>query len=305
MSTLEERRAYSIMKMKVMFGGACLSLAVAALIILFISLIQVKIGQGYVGIRVNLLGSSKGVEVEELPVGRYFPLWNEEIFRFPTFTQNYVWTADSREGSPNDESISFQTREGLSVNADVGISYSIKPDMVDVIFQKYRKGVDEITDIFLRNMVRDAFVHKAGYLPIESVYGEGKGDLVAQVKQQVRDDLEGIGIIIENIYLVGDMRLPPAVVEAINEKISATQRAQMRENEVREAEAAAKKVVATAEGSAQSILLQAKAQAEANKIIAASLTPELVQYTLASRWDGILPKVSGDAVPLLNFDLDK
>ena len=304
MTTYEERREASMKKMKIMFG-ACIGLAIAAFIIMFIAIIQVKIEQGYVGIRVNLLGSSKGVEVEELTVGRYFPLWNEEIFRFPTFTQNYVWTADSREGSPNDESISFQTREGLSVNADVGISYSIKPDMVDVIFQKYRKGIDEITDIFLRNMVRDAFVHKAGYLPIESVYGEGKGALVDQVKQQIRADLEGIGIIIENIYLVGDMRLPPAVVEAINEKISATQRAQMRENEVREAEAAAKKVIATADGTAQSILLTAKAQAEANKIIAASLTQELVQYTLASRWDGILPKVSGDAVPLLNFDLNK
>lgn len=285
--------------------GIAFSVIMVALILIILAAVQVKISQGYVGIRVNLLGSSKGVELEELPVGRYFPLWNEEIFRFPTFTQNYVWTADSREGSPNDESISFQTKEGLSVSADVGISYSIQPDKVDVIFQKYRKGVDEITDIFLRNMVRDAFVHKAGYLPIESVYGEGKGDLVDQVKKQVRADLEGIGIIIENIYLVGDMRLPPAVVEAINEKISATQRAQMRENEVREAEAAAKKVIATADGTAQSILLTAKAQAEANKIIAASLTQELVQYTLASRWDGILPKVSGDAVPLLNFDLNK
>jgi regulator of protease activity HflC (stomatin/prohibitin superfamily) len=283
------------------------SLAVGALFIafMFLMLIQVKISQGYVGIRVYLLGTDKGVNVEELPVGRYFPMWNEEIYKFPTFTQNYVWTKDSREGSPDDESISFQTKEGLSVGADVGISYSIIPDKVDIIFQKYRKGVDEITDVFLRNMVRDAFVHEAGSLPIEYVYGEGKGQLVDRVVERVRKQVTDIGINVENIYLIGDMRLPDEVKGAINAKISATQKAQMRENEVREAEAAAQKVIAAANGDAQSILLKAKAQAEANKIIAASLTSDLVQYTLASKWDGILPKVSGDAVPLLNFDIDK
>ena len=43
----------------------------------------------------------------------------------------------------------------------------------------------------------------------------------------------------EWIYTIGDFRLPPRVVEAINAKIEATQLAQQRENEVREAEAEA------------------------------------------------------------------
>lgn len=304
MTEYERRQKAAMRKIKMVVAGSC-TVGLLIVILLFLAMIQVKISQGYVGIRVYLLGTSKGVSVEELPVGRYFPLWNEEIFKFPTFTQNYVWTAGVDEGSPNDESLTFQTKEGLSVNADVGISYSIQPDMVDVIFQKYRKGIDEITDIFLRNMVRDAFVHEAGGLPIEFVYGAGKGELVEKVKEKVRAEVSQIGINIENIYLIGDMRLPVQVVEAINAKISATQKAQMRENEVREAEAAAKKAIAAADGEAQSILLKAKAQAEANKVVAASLTPELVQYTLASKWDGILPKVSGDAVPLLNFEMDK
>ena len=63
--------------------------------------------------------------------------------------------------------------------------------------------------------------------------------------------------------------LPAQVVDAINNKISATQKAQMRENEVREAEAAAKKAIAAADGEAKSILLRAQAQAEANKVISA------------------------------------
>lgn len=285
------------------FGSIFLGLLV--LVGLFFLLIQVKIPQGYVGVRVYLLGSVKGVDVEELGVGRYYPMWNEDIYTFPTFTQNYVWTADSREGSPDNESITFQTKEGLSVNADVGISYAVQPDMVDVVFQKYRRGIDEITDIFLRNAVRDAFVHVAGSLPIEYVYGEGKGSLLEKVKGRVRLEMEPVGINVENIYLIGDMRLPDKVVASINAKITATQTAQMRENEVREAEAAAKKVVAAAEGEAKSILLKANSQAEANRVVAASLTPELVRYTFVSKWDGALPKVASESIPLLSFDMAK
>jgi len=262
-----------------------------------------KVPAGHKGVKVYLLGSSKGVEAEELGVGRYWIGWNEELYLFPTFTQNYVWTKDPAEGSENDESITFQTVEGLSVNADVGISYHIDPNKVTDIFQKYRKGVDEITDIFLRNMVRDAFVTVASTKPVETVYGAGKSDLIKEVEKMVKAQVAVIGIEIENIFLIGDMRLPGAVLAALNAKIEATQKAQQRENEVREAEAQAKKKVAEATGEAQSITVKATAQAEANKILAASITPTLVQYKAIEKWDGVLPKFSGSsAVPFVNID---
>ena len=108
---------------------------------------------GHVGVKVYLLGGSKGVDSEELGVGRYWIGMNEELYLFPTFMQNYVWTKEETEGSPTDESLSFQTADGMTANADIGISYSIDPTKVTAIFQKYRRGVDEITDTFLRNMV--------------------------------------------------------------------------------------------------------------------------------------------------------
>lgn len=262
-----------------------------------------KVPAGNVGVKVYLLGTNKGVESEELGVGRYWIGINEELYLFPTFTQNYVWTKDPAEGSQNDESLTFQTMEGLSVNADVGISYHIDANSVSKIFQKYRKGIGEITDIYLRNMVRDAFVTAASHKPIESVYGSGKEELLNEVEDAVRKQVAEIGIIIERIYLVGDLRLPPTVVGAINAKIQATQTAQQRENEVKEAEAAAKKKVAEAEGQAQSILKVAEAQAHANKILAASITPELVRYKAIEQWDGVLPKLTGTgAIPLINVE---
>lgn len=258
-----------------------------------------KVPAGHVGIKVNLLGSSKGVETEQLGVGRYWIGINEELYTFPTFTQNSVWTADKREGSPDDESITFQTVEGMSVNADVGISYSVIPEKVPAVFQKYRKSLDEITDVYLRNMVRDAFVAIASTQTIENVYGAGKAEMLKVVEESVRKQCEGM-FIIERIYLISDLRLPDKVVDSLNKKIEATQKAQQRENEVREAKAEAEKAVAKAEGEARSITLMADAQAKANIIIAKSLTPELVSYKAIERWDGKLSTtMAGGAVPFL------
>jgi len=261
-----------------------------------------KVSSGHVGVKVNLLGTSKGVDLEELGVGRYFIGINEELHLFPTFTQNYVWTKASTEGSKHDESITFQTNQGLSVNTDVGISYSINKNKVSDVFQKYRKGVKEITDIYLRNMVRDAFVAEGSKHNVEYIYGVGKMEFMMNVQDAVIDQVTDIGIDVEKIYLIGNMHLPPSVVASINAKIGATQKAQQRENEVRQAEAEADKKVADARGEADSILLVAKAQAKANKIIAQSLTSNLVAYKSIEKWDGALPYMTGTgAIPMINL----
>lgn len=261
-----------------------------------------KVPAGYKGVKVYLLGASKGVEAEELGPGRYWIGWNEELFLFPTFTQNVVWTQSKTEGSPNDDSITFQTREGMSVNTDLGVSYSVEPGMVAEIFQKYRKGIDEITWIYLRNTIRDAFVKEASSKPVEYVYGEGKAKLVEAVEHTVREEMKPIGINVERIYLVGDLRLPQQVLHALNAKIEATQRAEQRENEKREATAMAQKKIEEAKGDAESTKLRSIAQAEANKILSQSLTPALVQYRMIEKWDGMMPKISGGATPILDVN---
>ncbi len=225
---------------------------------------------------------------------------NEDLFLFPTFTQNYVWTRAAEEGSPTNEELTFQTKEGMSVTADVGISYFIREKEVANVFKKYRKGVEEITDIFLRNEVRDAMVKAASKRPIESVYGEGKAEFMNEVYITVKNSVDSIGIQVEKIYLIGDLRLPENVIAALNAKIAATQLAQQKENEVQASKAEALKSVAAAEGKAKSIEIEAKAQAEANRILAASITPTLVEYKRIEKWDGKLPYYTGGPTPMLN-----
>ena len=270
---------------------------------------------GNVGIVVHLLGGDKGVDSEEVGVGRRFVGINDELYLFPTFLQNYVWTADNREGSPTNEEFTFQTREGLVVHADIGISYSVNPTKVSEVFQKYRRGIDEITHVFIRNQVRDALVSVASSKPIEYVYGEGKAELIKEVERIVRE-ANGDLFNIQQVYWIGELRLPDSVVHAINEKINATQLAMTRENEIQQTKAVAQKAIEEAKGVAEAKLTVARAEAEAVRINgqaeadaieakskALNASPQLVQYEIAKNWNGKLPETTMGAgsIPLLNI----
>ncbi len=250
---------------------------------------------GYRGIKVYLMGSSTGVDAQPLGVGRYF-FWpmTQEIYKFPTFQQNVVW-----EGK---DEITFQTVEGLTARADIGISYYLVADSIPILFQKYRRGIDEITSIYLRNMVIDVLNNLASQMTIESVYGKGRQLLVDKATENVAKQVRPFGIVVERVYSVGEFRLPSVVVSAINLKIEASQRAQQRENEVKEAEAEASKKIATAKGEAESVRIRAEAEATANKSVANSITQTLIQYQSIKKWDGRLPLVTGGTIPLLNMD---
>lgn len=250
------------------------------------------ISPGYVGVVVDMFGDNKGVESQELHVGIHWIAPWKSVYQFPIFEQNHTWEGER-------DSFSFQTSEGLAVSADVGITYHLRSDSIPVIFAKYRRGMDEITHVFIRNYIRDAINKSASKMKIESLYGMGKEEFFDEVQSHVRDDLKEIGIEISRIYLIGRFHFPQTVVAALNSKIEAIQRAQQRENELREAEAEAQKQIAKANGQAKCAILRAESEAKANLVLAQSVTPELIQWQAVQRWDGKLPTVTGGSTPFV------
>ncbi len=249
------------------------------------------INPGYVGVVVDLLGDEKGVEQKELHVGMHFIAPWKDLYQFPIFEQNNTWEGQN-------EGFNFQTSEGMAVNADIGITYHLRPESIPLIFQRYRRGMDEITHVFIRNYIRDAINKSASKTRIEDLYS-GKESFFQDVETHVRSDLSPIGIELSRIYLIGRFHFPQNVISALNSKIEAMQRAQQRENELREAEAEAKKQIAKAEGQAKCAIVQAEAEAKANLVLAKSITPELIQWQSVQKWDGSLPQVTSGATPFI------
>jgi regulator of protease activity HflC (stomatin/prohibitin superfamily) len=253
-----------------------------------------KVPVGSVGVKVSTLGDNKGVATEVLGTGWYWVGFTQTLFSFPTFMQTHKW-----EGK---DEFQFQTVEGLIVGAPISLSYSVEPSKVPTLFQTYRKGLEEITEIYIHNIIRDNLVLVGSTRTIDQIYGAGKAQLLVDLQKAVIAKLEPIGIHVDQVSIVGGFRLPPSVVESINLKIQATQQAQQRENEVATAMAEAQKAVAVAKGAADSRLITAQAEAQANIIVSKSISEELIRYTAIGKWDGKLPEtLASETVPFLSL----
>lgn len=291
------------------------AVAVVALAFLVISTSGCEtIQPGYVGIKVNLWGDQKGVEQLPLMTGRvsYNPI-SEHIYTFPTFIQRAIWTASPHEGPPIDESITFNSVEGSSVNADIAIAYSFVAERVPHLFVEFRKDADAITHGYMRDQVRDAFSRHASVLKVTDIFGQKKQELLLAVKDDLTKTVGPKGVKFDMISFVGKLRVDSKVEDAINAVISASQRAIEAQNKIVQSKAEADQKIEQARGEAEakilqadaeakSILAKAKAQAEANKLQSLSLNANLLQWNALQKWDGRLPQyTAGGALPFIQL----
>ncbi len=263
-----------------------------------------KVPPGNVGIRVNMYGSNKGVDNAMLETGRvwYNPI-TEDIFKFPTYMQNAVWTKEDTDESPGDQSVTFNSVEGSSINADVAISYQIIPESVPSIFIQLRQDADYITSVYVRSKTQDALSRTASKMKVIDIFGSKKEELLQNVKDDLQTTMPGFKF--DMITFIGALRVDPLVEQSISATIQATQKAIEAENKVKQSVAEAQQKVEEARGLAESILLEAKARSEANELLTKSLSPQLIQYEALQKWDGILPKVTGEVVPFITVDKEK
>ena len=278
--------------MKGIVGGtvACL---VGGAAIGYLCSAMVTVPAGYVGVRVNLY-ADKGVDNEVVGTGRYFLGINEQLYRFPTFNQlvNY------------EIPFTFQTSDAMDVTAFVGLEYNVDPAKASTIFQTYRKGLDEITEINLRQSVSDALINRASRMDINELTTGGKTKLLEGVLADLRAKLSPVGIRVIKVSWVSDLQYPAQVKASINAKIEATQRALLRENEVAQSKAEAEKLRVAAQGEADARLTRARAEAEAIAIKAKALrdNPDGLQLEAIEKWDGKLPvyMTDGTTTPFIS-----
>lgn len=261
-----------------------------------------RVPNGYVGVQVQLYGEDKGVAENVKSPGRHWSGPNTEMYLFPTFT-----VSDRYEG---EQQISFAAAGGITVKAPIGTAYHIERDKVPVVFQKYRKGADEISDIYLRNMIRDGFNRIGVRYSVEDLQGEGKQRMIDEVLKEVKEEAYRVGgITVEDINYLGDLAYPPQVIASINAKIQATQNAMQVENELRKTQAEGAKRVADAKANEE--VAQSEARAQIYRAQAAQNNPMLfklreieMQEKWIEKWDGKMPvtQLGSDSNMLFNVD---
>ena len=292
-----------------MRAGGVIGLAVlcAAFIVgaVFYAKLEV-VRPGHVGVSVRKCGGI-GVRHEPIPNGYYWrDLFCEEVVEYPISLQTLILTKASAEGSPNDDSITVTSSEGLPINVDVSMSFTIEAAKVPEIYTKYRKDLDFIKHQFMRQSIREGLQEVFAKYTAEQLYSTKRQEARIEVQKFLSDRLGPEGFVVAQ-FTLNETRVPQQVVEAINGKVAMTQDAQKAEQEVRKTKAQAEQAVAAAEGQARARRAMAEAEAFYNTTVAKSLTPEYVQYKALERWNGELPQMMGGqgGVPFINLTTPK
>lgn len=184
----------------------------------------------------------------------------------------------------------------MVIGINASLNYYTPTENVVKIFRKYRKPVTELENTILRNLVIESLNQVCSDYTCEQVY-EKKYELETKARKYLTDVLGKEGFIVEQFVILGELRLPRAVVHNINEKVNATQIALRKQTEVQQEIYDSQKRIAkargdsmvtmiTATGKANALDITSTAEAKANLKINATLTDNLIKYEWAKGWDG-------------------
>jgi regulator of protease activity HflC (stomatin/prohibitin superfamily) len=258
-----------------------------------------RIDAGHVGIKVNLIGTGKGVDnATEVTGWVFYNRFTTKIVEFPTFVQHKEYKKDEDQ----DESFVINSKDGSEFHVAPLLNYSVQREKVPYIFTKYRVELDAIEAGFLKTAIYDAFRVVANSYTADELISNRE-----QFEIKVRKNLEG-HLLPEGFILAqftSNLVYPETFKKAIEAKNNAVQTALRAENDVKTAEAQAKIKIAQAEGNAQAMLTNAKAEAEANRLKQQTLTPLLLQLEWINKWNGKLPSTQLGAGTNMMYNLGK
>jgi regulator of protease activity HflC (stomatin/prohibitin superfamily) len=176
------------------------------------------------------------------------------------------------------------------------MNFHIDPSFVNDLYQKV--GLDfanKVIDPAFNDFVKEV-------VPIYQITEilPKREDIRKRAMSKLGDNLARYHIIVDDIYFA-NIRFSPEYEKAVEAKQVAQQQVETQRQVLAQREIEAQQKVATAKGEAESILVVAQGQAKANDALSRSISPILVQYKGIERWNGILPQVSGGAVPFVDL----
>ena len=286
----------------VILGGVIVSLI---LCIMFLT----KVKPGYVGV---VYSPNGGIKEQTLKQGWHLVNPFYKITEYTIATEQAYLSKDSKEGSKDDDSFLVPTSDGKVVNVDLEFSYRFEEESLTALFTRFRgKTGKEIEETFMRGKIKTWASEVSSNFKVIDIFGNKRVELNSEAYKHIKKEFEVYGIVIESVNF-SRIGLDKDTERAIQDRVNSEQDLERERIETRKAEVIADRerveankrkdvaiIGATAE--ADSILIRAKATADAKKIIANSLTGSLIEYERIKKWNGQMPQVTGNNTPIVNL----
>ena len=159
------------------------------------------------------------------------------------------------------EEISATSKEGLALEIDISIQYRIDPAKAGNVYQNIGTDEREIVISRFRAIAREIV---AGY-PAEAVYSTKREEISLQLREKLRLYITPLGFVVDEA-LLRNVKIPETLQEAIQQRLKAEQENLQMQF-----------VLAKEKQEAERKRIEAKGRADAQKILAESLTPAILQ----------------------------
>ena len=240
-----------------------------------------RIDAGHEGILVNLYGSDRGVNDVSMVTGAvWYNPFTQNVYEYPTFVQTMDY-----------EPFTINAKDGSEFTIDPNVNIYIEDGKTPQIFRKYRKSLEEVLNGPILKHVKDACRIEINRFTTDQIISN-REEVENAIEKRFKNLIEKEGFKLDG-FTTG-LKYPETIVAAVNAKNKAVQEAQKAANEVLVAEAQERKLV-----------VQAEAEAEANRLRTQALTPAVLQKEWIDKWDGSIPSVITGGGTQMFMDISK
>jgi prohibitin 1 len=195
-----------------------------------------------------------------------------------------------------------RTKDLQRITTKVTLNWQIQPDKIQQVYQQVgneEELVSRIIDPVLQEIVKAAIPSRS----LEKNLLE-RVELKQELELKAKQRLESYGILVTDLSIL-NVTASDEFTKATEEKQIAEQKAIsakiVAEQELQKADYDAKKAAKDAEAA----INLAKGQAEAQRLLQTSLSPEILQKQAIEKWDGKFPIVmsSNGSLPFINLNI--
>lgn len=184
------------------------------------------------------------------------------------------------------------------VTAQIALNYRIDPAKVINIYQDIG-DIDVVQRTVIAPVLQEAVKTATARYNAEELITR-RPQVKADITEYVTQRLTSSHLTVTDLSII-NFQFDEKYQDAIEAKQVAEQQALAATNDLRRIEVEAKQTEARAQGEANAVLINARAEAERQSLLRDTITPALVQWEALQQWNGVLPTVTGDEIPMLQL----
>jgi regulator of protease activity HflC (stomatin/prohibitin superfamily) len=158
--------------------------------------------------------------------------------------------------------MSLPSKEGLTVESEISILYSIEKAKVPYILEDVGQN---FASVLIMNVFRSAAADVSAQYMAKDMHSGMRGEIERQIQAKMHESLRSRGVVVERV-LMKSIKLPDELSRAIERKLAAEQEAQQMEY-----------VLDRERKEAERRKIEAQGTREAQKILAEGLVKEIIE----------------------------